>query len=140
MTKATTHFFLVIIHNHRQFSFFSHNISVDASSIVSHCFPSFSSFSQKCSMLIAPSADGGEKKDSTKWSYSCSLLGGKWEGMQIRWENVFFFFHFEAKSFKRCPSLKRLAAGRSLGRDQGHTASTGSTGARSAEEPENCWR
>lgn len=41
MTKATTHFFLVIFHNHRQFSFFNHNISVDTSSLVSLCFSSF---------------------------------------------------------------------------------------------------
>lgn len=99
MTKATTHFFLVIIHNHRQFSFFSHNISVDASSIVSHCFPSFSSFSQKCSMLIAPSADGGEKKDSTKWSYSCSLLGGEMGRDVDKVGKCLLFFPLRSKEF-----------------------------------------
>lgn len=72
MTKATTHFFLVVFHNHQQFSFFK-----------SQCFcryflphfsllPVFFFFSQ---VFISPRADGGEKKDSTDASYSSSLLG-----------------------------------------------------------------
>ncbi|TNN63291.1 hypothetical protein EYF80_026467 [Liparis tanakae] len=34
----------------------------------------------RCSKLIATATDGGEEKDSTKWSYSCSLFGRVFSG------------------------------------------------------------
>ncbi|KAF3856097.1 hypothetical protein F7725_016820, partial [Dissostichus mawsoni] len=44
-------------------------------SVTGHHQPVFSEELCECSELIAPSADGAEEKDSTKWSYSCSLFG-----------------------------------------------------------------
>lgn len=105
--------------------------------------PLFSSLSQTCSVLITLSADGREKKNSTKRSYSCSLLGvGMWNGRGCRRgrDVCSFFSPTQNQRVLKKSLTKCLAAGRSLGRDQGRSHADVDAGACSAEVLEYCWR